>query len=158
MYWNIFSPECERLYKSWNVAIRQVYGVNRCTHRYLIETLSQSMHPKTMLCSRYVGFYRSLISSFKVSVRFLARLIENDRRTVLGRSLYTLCRISNVQANDFLTTQTVKNMVKYFEIPDSEEWRIDMMTELLQLRRDSLTIPGFSQEEIQCLLDFVCTK
>ena len=110
------------------------------------------------MVSRYVAFYRSLISSSKVSVRFLARLIENDRRTVLGRSLYTLCRISNVQTNDFLTQQTVKNMVKYFEIPDSEEWRIDMMTELLQLRRDSLTIPGFSQEEIQCLLDFVCTK
>ena len=123
--------------------------VSRLNHSYLIETLSQSMH---------VDFYRSLISSSKVSVRFLARLIENDRRTVLGRSLYTLCRISNVQTNDFLTPQTVKNMVKYFEIPDSEEWRIDMMTELLQLRRDSLTIPGFSQEEIQCLLDFVCTK
>ena len=70
-----------------------------------------------VLCSRYVAFYRSLISSSKVSVRFLARLFENDRRTVLGRSLYTLCMISNVQSNDSLTPQIVKNMVKYFEIP-----------------------------------------
>ena len=70
-----------------------------------------------VLCSRYVAFYRSLISSSKVSVRFLARLFENDRRTVLGRSLHTLCMISNVQSNDSLTPQIVKNMVKYFEIP-----------------------------------------
>ena len=156
--WDIFSPECEKLYKSWNVAIRQVYGVNRCTHRYFIETLSQSMHPKTMLCARYVAFYKSLISSSKVSVRFLARLFENDGRTVLGKTLSTLRRYSNVQSNDSLTPQIVKNKVKYFEVPDSEEWRIDMLTELLQLRRDSLTRPGFSQDEIQCVLDFVCTK
>ena len=79
--WDIFSQDVERLYKSWNVAIRQIYNVSRCTHRYLIEKLYKSMHPKTMLCSRYVGFYRSLVGSSKLPVRFLARLFENDKRT-----------------------------------------------------------------------------
>ena len=45
--WDIFSNDVERLYKSWNVAMRQIYEVSRCTHRYLIEPLSKSMHPKT---------------------------------------------------------------------------------------------------------------
>ena len=27
--WDIFSTDCERLYKSWNVTIRQVFGVDR---------------------------------------------------------------------------------------------------------------------------------
>ena len=74
--WDIFSNDVERLYKSWNVAMRQIYEVSRCTHRYLIEPLSKSMHPKTMLCTRYVGFYRSLTRSSKLSVRFLARLLR----------------------------------------------------------------------------------
>ena len=89
--WDIFSADSERLYKSWNVAIRQVFDVDRCTHRYLIESISSSLHPKVMLASRYVTFYRSLISSSKLCVRVLARLFEKDQRTVLGKTLDQLC-------------------------------------------------------------------
>ena len=42
--WDIFSSDCERLFKSWNVAIRQAFDVSMCTHRYLIEAISKSMH------------------------------------------------------------------------------------------------------------------
>ena len=50
--WDIFSADCEKLYKSWNVSIRNAFNVDRCTHRYLIETISESMHPKVMLACR----------------------------------------------------------------------------------------------------------
>ena len=50
----------------------------------------------------------------------------------------------------------VKNKLKYSVIPESEVWRVDMMTELLQLRKDSLSLSGFTPEEIKYLLDFVC--
>ena len=42
--WDIFSPDCERLYNSYNVAIRIVLDVDRCTHRYMIEPLSGNLH------------------------------------------------------------------------------------------------------------------
>ena len=67
-------------------------NVDRCTHRYLIETISNSLHPKIMLASRYVTFHKSLITSSKLSVRVLARLVETDQRTVMGRTLDSLCK------------------------------------------------------------------
>ena len=94
--WDIFSTDCERLYKSWNVTIRQVFGVDRCTHRYLIETISNSMHPKVMLSSRYVAFYRSISKSTKFPVRLLARFFKADKITVLGKTLETLCNMQAV--------------------------------------------------------------
>ena len=33
--WDIFSNDCEKLYKSWNVTVRQAFNVDRCTHTYL---------------------------------------------------------------------------------------------------------------------------
>ena len=81
---------------------------------------------------------------------------ENDRRTVLGRTLYTICRLSNIKSNDLLTSQMVKNKLKYSVIPESKVWRVYMMTELLQLRKDSLSLPVFTSEEIKYLLDSVC--
>ena len=35
--WDLFSPDCEGLYNSYNVTIRTVLDVDRCTHnRYMI--------------------------------------------------------------------------------------------------------------------------
>ena len=154
--WDIFSSDCDRLLKSWNVAIRQAFHVDRCTHRYLVETISNSMHPKVMLSSRYVTFHRSLISSKKLSVRLLARLFEKDNRTVLGRTLESLCTECNVPDIISLTPNIVKNRLKYFDIPVEEQWRATSVSELLQLRTESLSLPGFSGGEIQDMLDFVC--
>ena len=87
--WDIFSKECEKLYASWNVTIRMVFNLDRCTHRYLIESISNCLHPKVMLASRYVTFYRSLVTWKKFGVRFLARIQERDNRTL--ESLMTEC-------------------------------------------------------------------
>ena len=35
------------------------------THRYLIESISQCLHVKTMLASRYVSFYETIEASSK---------------------------------------------------------------------------------------------
>ena len=43
-----------------------------------------------MLASRYVTFYRSLVTCKKFGVRFLARIQERDNRTVLARTLESL--------------------------------------------------------------------
>ena len=79
--WDIYSKDCEKLYKSFNVAIRQILEVDRCTQRYMIESLSQCPHMKTILASRYITFYRSLHSTKTMPVRFLARVSEFDQRT-----------------------------------------------------------------------------
>ena len=47
--WDLYSKGCERIYAAWNVAIRICFNVDRSTHRYLIEELSDSIHPKVML-------------------------------------------------------------------------------------------------------------
>ena len=75
-----------------SMTIREALYVDKCTHKYLFESISNTMHPKTMLASRYVTFYKALTTSTKLSVRVLARLFETDQRTVMGRTLDMLCR------------------------------------------------------------------
>ena len=156
--WDIFSADCEKLYKSWNVTIRQAFNVDRCTHRYLIETISESMHPKVMLASRYVTFYKSLIHSSKLCVRLMAKLCQDDLRTVLGRTLATLANVCNLSNPDLLTSQCVKRNLTYFAIPDNEEWRRNSVLELLQLRDHGLYLEGFSEDEVTTMLNNVCTS
>lgn len=129
--WDILSSDCERLFRSFNVTVRNVYNVDRCTHRYLVEPISGSLHLKVMLASRYVTFFHSLVKSKKMPVRFLARLAQSDLRTVLGKtlsSLQTSCGLTHDQ-----TTQLTANLVKR-------------------------KLPGFSKEEQEDILKHICVS
>ena len=46
----------------------------------------------------------------------------------------------------------------YQEIPESELWRIDLVNELLCIRGNDLELNGFSMEEINDLIEYVCVS
>ena len=156
--WDISSAECEKLYTSWNVTIRMVFNLDRCTHRYLIEPVSQCLHPKVMIASRYVTFYRSLVKSKKFTVRFLARLSEKDNRTVLGRTLESLLTQCNLPQSrlDELTASLVKKKCSYFRVPEPQLWRIPLLKELLKIRDGQLTLEDFDSQETNDLINHLC--
>ena len=153
--WNLFSKDCEKIFASWNVAIRQCFDVDRQTHRYLIEDLSGSLHPKVMLCSRYSSFHNSLLRCDKFSVRFLARLAENDQRTVFGQ---TLGQIGNECKKNFPSKSEIKRKMKYFEVPNSEKYRLGLLRDLIGCKFGRLTLPDFSKNEVEEMLRFVCVS
>ena len=60
------------MYTAWNTGIRILFHVPD-THRYLIESISQCLHVKTMLASRCVSYYETIEASSKLCIRFLLR-------------------------------------------------------------------------------------
>ena len=158
--WNLDSSECEKVYTSWNVTIRQIFKINRCTHRNLIESVSQCLHLKVMLASRFVTFFRSLINCSKVNVRFLARLCQADQRTVLGRNLSSLldqCGTPELKAED-LTSMMIKRKCHYSRLSDTEQWKASMLKELVEIRDGQLKLENLDAEEVALIIEHLCTK
>ena len=54
--WDLFSPESQKLYRSYNVTLRTVYGLPRTTHKYLLERISDTPLLFLQLLARYVTF------------------------------------------------------------------------------------------------------
>ena len=152
--WDLFSNDCDHLYKAWNVAVRLGYNVPYTTHRYLIEPLSECMHLKVMLTSRYVNFVKSLTSSPKYSVRVLASTIIPDLRTVMGRTMRRLSNECKCEVS-LLSAAAVKKEVMYFPLPEEEKWRVGMLKELLDADVD---VPGFLPAELQEMKEHLCTS
>ena len=152
--WDLFSNDCDHLYKAWNVAVRLGYNVPYTTHRYLIEPLSECMHLKVMLTSRYVNFVKSLTSSPKYSVRVLASTIIPDLRTVMGRTMRRLSNECKCEVS-VLSVAAVKKEVMYFPLPEEEKWRVGMLKELLDADVD---VPGFLPAELQEMKEHLCTS
>ena len=91
-------------------------NVPRDTHRYLIESISQCLHVKTILASRCVFFYETIEASSKLCIRFLSNLCKNDLNTVLCRNLFSIANDCSVNLSD-LSKMLVKNQMKYFLCP-----------------------------------------
>ena len=153
--WNLNSKDCEKFFTSWNVAIRHCFGVSMRTHRYLIEEISESFHPQVMMSSRFVSFHSSLISSDKFPVRFLARIKENDQRSVHAQNLAI---IGKKCGEKFPSKKLVKQKLKYFPIPEGQRWRVPIIRELLDCKNGAKELSDFSSTEIEDMLDFLCTS
>ena len=154
--WDLFGKDCEKLYTSYNVAVRHILNIDRCSHRYILEPVSEALHLKVMLLSRFVSFHGSLIKSSKFPVRFLAKLYEEDLRTNHGKNLDQISRLCGTPIQ-MLTSKMVKSKLTYYPVPEDEKWRIPFCKELLQLRNDdNFNLPGFSFEEQTELLNYVC--
>ena len=155
--WNLTSPECERLFKAWNVTIRKVWGLPNTTHRYLIEPISAVMHPKVMLARRYTSFVSSLLSSPKFAVRLMAHSSCNDLRTVMGKCLLYISRECGYRCwtEGVLKPIVIKKYMKYFPVPDDQQWRVGLIQELLT---EDLQVEGFADSEIKEMVDYLCVN
>ena len=132
--------------------MRQAWGVPYNTHRYLIESISESIHPKVMLASRLVGFRDSLLASPKFSIRVLANLRMNDKGTLFGQ---TLSMIGREVLNENITPNNVKRSMSYVKMPENEAWRIGPLREVMSL---NMEIPGFSKEELDDIKNYLATS
>lgn len=106
--------------------MRQAFHIDRRTHCYLIEIISQSLHPKVFLSSRFVQFANSMYTCKKQSVRLSANLYKHDNRTVFGKNLTAISKSCNIPV-DCLTPQKVKSDMKFFQVPPEEKWRESMI-------------------------------
>ena len=107
------------------------------------------------MCDKVETFI-AFIDSRKFPVRFLARICENDQRTVLGSTLAYLKMVCNEPDLSMLCPSMVKRKLKYMVASDNDSWRIGVAKELIIARKDD--IPGFTVNEIEDMLTFLCTS
>ena len=152
--WDLYSKEVIKIFSSWNVTVRNVFKLPRKTHRYFIEPVSGQTHPKTMLCTRQVKFLETLLTCSKGSVRYLASIKRNDRRSLLGPTVSKIAKDLNI-VRDSLVSSNAKNM-SYFLPPDGDKWKIPFLSELLDVRNDKSAVPGFEPTEIESMINEIC--
>ena len=128
------------------------------THRYFIEPLSQTRHMKIKLISNFLRFIQSVKASSKPVLKQLYNLTKEDVRTTTGSNLRNILLLTNKLHVDDLHPGLVDD-IEYHQIEEKELWRIDMVKELLDLKHgDKITPEGWSNEELDMILDSVCTE
>ena len=120
-----------------------------CQGRHIIEYLSNQKHLRFILIKRFLRFIQQIEKSSKSAIKSLLSICKYDCRSTTGKNLRQLMIMSD--------KNTIDSM-EYCPVPEGDTWRIGILDELLDSRSSIAEIPGFTQEEIQDLIDFVCVS
>ena len=81
---------------------------------YLIVSISQCLHVKTMLASRCVSFYETIEASSKLCIRFLSNLCKIDFKLTVYNQLSKKFWLSIIIRYQLLNLNIVNMHIKYF--------------------------------------------
>ena len=79
-------------------------------------------------------------------------LQENDRRSVFGRNTVNICEESKVSSVSEVNIQEIS----YNKIPEEEQYRIPLIEELLEIRRNESLAINLSVEQISGMINTLC--
>ena len=155
--YNLFCHETEKIYGAFNVSVRQAYQLPFNAHRYLIQPLLSRPHIKTQLCSRFVKFVQNNDNCSKPVIRLLSSLCKNDNRTTYCKNLVNIALECNSNMSN-LSSIDVKNNMSYFPVPVDQEWRVDLLLSLLNIKSNLFNIDNFDSVELDDILQYVCSS
>ena len=82
-------------------------------------------------------------------------LYLGDRRTTLGKNI---SRMKAELEGNFLSSSNIRKNLRYFAIPEEENWRLIYLEELLALKDMKMTMENFTVEDTKLMLNALCTS
>ena len=154
--WDFSSKVTEMVFNTWNTSIRKMLRLDRCTHRYFIEPLSDVQHVKTALMKRFIKFTDALSCSSKIAARNLLQTVKTDCRSITGRNLRSIMLFCG-KNNPFRTSVRDINGMVYHPTQDQEKWRISIVKELLDIRDHYADGVEWKHDEVLECINYLCT-
>ena len=108
-----------------------------------------------MLSRRFLKFHQTLQKSSKTSIRFLSQLSSENLRTSYGQNLKNIADLVKVRATD-LECKMVTD-IRYFRVPEAQQWRVAVVKDLLEVRWNILEIDVMNdQKELDAIIEALC--
>ena len=152
--WRLASLNVQKLEKSWNISVRRMFDLPMNTHCYLVEPISQTDHVQTLMARRFINFVNTIRKSKKVALKSLLKVVETDTRSVTGHNLR--CLLLKSKAEHVQELNPKDESFKYREVPAGEEFRIDFIKEIIEVKNNKSEVPGFTMEELDEILQHLC--
>ena len=143
------------LCNTWSVSIRRMYRLDRRTHRYFIEPVSEMEHLRSALIKRFISFTEKLSQSPKVAVQNLYKILHKDCRSTVGANLRNIAL--EFDADPF-TGPCRDNITTFATIPEGEEWRPGFVKEIINIRDGAMNSIGWTSDELEDVLTHLCVN
>ena len=126
------------------------------THRHLIEPITDTRHVRIILLKRFMNFIQQIRKSTKMLPKLMLDLIKCDVKSTTGSNLRNILlqtRKVNVDQLDFRDIQ----QLQYYPTKDDEKWKENLVLEILNARNNNLEVDGFTDSELDEILQHLCS-
>ena len=162
--YNLSSDSVSHMVNSWSVSVRQMWGLPRQAHRYLVRELG-GQHAEEMLITRYVKFVQSIKKSPKLAVQFMLEKIRLNVNTVTGSNLRYIQDKVGYHCGDVLDMKPsiLKQSVKFCDIEEDDMWRVTLIKEIVNIKQKTLQLKNdgdvfLTDDQLNDIVEYVSTS
>ena len=155
--WDLFSRECEMLENSWNTSFRIMFNLSFRTHRFFVQAVSIKLHVKKVLLKRFLGFLSQIQKSRKKLPAKLLKQIEHDTGSTTGSNLRKILLLVGKHTIEEISIKDL-DRYEYCPVQPGDEWKVNMVRELIEVRENNLNVEHFTAEELEEVLEHLCTS
>ena len=155
--WNLFGPGARNIESSYNRSVKVMMDLPYATHRSLIEPLTKERHLKKVLISRFLTFMELITKSKKQRIKMLMETAMKDVRSVTGANLRNIMLLMGKTSVGEIKRVDVEN-INYFRLDEKESLKVQCIQEIIEAKNNRVEIPGFEGEELQAMLNYLCTS
>ena len=154
--WDLFGTQMKSLESSYNLSVKNMFGLPLATHRGLICTVTGKSHLRNILFLRFVNFVRNVQSSHKRVPRMFMNHVLEDVNSVTGSNMRNI-----LLQTDKLNIVEVRKKeimeIPYHQSNEMLKWRDQLVSELIDIREGALVLENLDNENIEELLNTLCT-
>ena len=154
--WKLDSKGFEKTEETYYRLIKIMNDVPFATHRFLIEPISGTPHMSRTPVRRYLTFIEKIQISKILALRHLLDIAQSDVRTTTGANLRFIMLLTEKNRIGDLKAGNVD--FEYHTINEADEWKIDFVKELIDVKNDNLNVAGMDFDEIEEISCNSCTK
>ena len=155
--WNLFGPGARNIESSYNRSVKVMMDLPYATHRSLIKPLTKERHLRNVLISRFLTFMELITKSKKQRIKMLMENAIKDVRSVTGANLRNIMLLMGKTSVGEIKRVDVEN-INYFKLDEKESWKVQCIQEIIEAKNNRVEIPGFEREELQEMLNYLCTS
>ena len=106
---------------------------------------------------RFMSFISQIKMSSKQLPKQMLKLIRTDARSTTGKNLRKVLLETRKVHIDQLTPCDVLQL-EYHPVKSEDEWKVEMIKELISVRNGNLEIVGFDNDEQEETLNYLCSN
>ena len=152
---DLYGPAACRLYRAWQVSVRDAWVVPRQTRTFIVDHLLAGPlpHIRQLILRRYVKYVKVLVSSMNPVISGLSYWGTRTRQSITGRNVANIRQEFSV---DPLKCAQGRIKVDTREIPEGGEENLELLDRLLSIR--AVETEPCIVDELNILITDICEQ
>ena len=112
--WNLYDNASDKLYTTWNIAVRRLYDLPRTAHTRFLSHIAGIPHVNSNLKCRFVKFLHNAFNSHNVKVSYIAKLCMSNTLSITGNNVSNILCEYNINMSDNVNDIASKLIAKTY--------------------------------------------